>query len=186
MYKWLMQVPSDLHVESMIVTDTQKNWVAPNYRGPKPNYVCDVVLAETAGVKNQSKGDLTNDGKRRLLVRVLENRQIPDQFHQTREGMPAILETYMKNPRWMGPGKRLVIPSRSVAPNYKVLLFPHMRGEELPVTLWNQDRTKLTVKWKDQTDEFTFSKSESGRTLFTLTRNGQEKLKLKLTDIPAV
>jgi hypothetical protein len=47
------------------------------------------------------------------------------------------------------------------------------------VTLWNQDRTKLTVKWEDQTDEFTFSKSESGRTLFAFARDGQEALRLE-------
>jgi hypothetical protein len=163
----------------MIVTDTEKRWIAPNYRGPKPNYVCDVVLAEMDSMKDKSKGDLEHYGKRRLLVRVLENKQIPDQFHQTMEGMPAILETYMKNPRWMGPGKRLVIPSRSVSPDYKVLLFPHMHGDELPVTLWNKERTELTVMWDDQVDEFTFSKSDSGRTLFTLSRDGRDTMELK-------
>ncbi|MEM1108936.1 MAG: hypothetical protein AAGH99_09640 [Planctomycetota bacterium] len=181
-YKWLMQVPDDVYVQSMIITDTESRKVAPNYRGPKPNYVSDIVLAEDPDIKTASKGDPTHNGKRRLLVRVLDNQQIPNERYrqnQTFTGMPAVLETYMKNPRWHAPGKRLVIPSRSTSPDYKVLLFPHIDGQELPVTLWNKDRTKLTVKWNDQIDEFTFSKSESGRTLFTLTRDGKEVIKIK-------
>jgi len=66
-----------------------------------------------------------------------------------------------------------VIPSRSNDPNFKVLLFPYLHGEEMPVTKWNEGRTKLNVEWNDQKDEFTFTKTESGRTKVKLIRDGQ-------------
>ena len=76
--------------------------------------------------------------------------------------------------RTMGLGKRLVIPARCKgAPEYKVLLFPHLHGEALPQTEWNDDRTKLTVKWNDQTDFLTFNKGKDGRTQVTLERDGK-------------
>ena len=64
---------------------------------------------------------------RRLLVRILQcEGDLRD------DGRPARLETYVRLARWQGLGKRLVIPSRSVAPSYKLLIFPHRRGDKLP------------------------------------------------------
>jgi hypothetical protein len=73
----------------------------------------------------------------------------------------------------MDLAKRLVLPSRSVSPNFKVLLFPYLQGEEAPKTSWNSDRTVLTVLWKDQRDIFTFSKATDGHTITRLTRDGK-------------
>ena len=72
----------------------------------------------------------------------------------------------------MDLAKRLVIPSRSNNPNFKVLLFPYLHGEELPQTLWNETRTKLTVTFKDQKDELFFSKGEDNHTKIKLIRDG--------------
>jgi hypothetical protein len=66
------------------------------------------------------------------------------------------------------------LPSRSVAPNYKVLLFPYLHGEETPKTLWNADRTHLSISWKDQKDEYTFTKAADGHTVVKLVRDGKE------------
>jgi hypothetical protein len=73
----------------------------------------------------------------------------------------------------MDIGKRLIIPSRAVEPNFKVLLFPYRHGEKLPKTTWNEGRTKLVVEWSDQTDEITFAETESGRTMVTVVRDGK-------------
>ena len=45
--------------------------------------------------------------------------------------------------------------------------------KHLPQTEWNDDRTKLTVKWSDQTDFLTFNKGKDGRTQVTLERDGK-------------
>jgi hypothetical protein len=74
--------------------------------------------------------------------------------------------------RTMGPIKRLVIPSRSIGSSFKVLLFPYFHGEEQPVTEWNDNRTRLTVTWSDQKDEFIFSTGNNKRTHVKLVRDG--------------
>ena len=75
--------------------------------------------------------------------------------------------------RTMDIGKRLVIPSRSSDPNFKVLLVPYAFGEEMPHTAWSQNRTHLKVEWSDQKDEFVFSKGENSRTKVKMIRDGR-------------
>jgi hypothetical protein len=93
-------------------------------------------------------------------------------------------------------GKRLVIPSRGNNGDFKVLLFPFAttnpikgdkdainqawqkdpQGAPVPVTEWNQDRTRLTVTLEGQTDTFTFKKGADGRTRVVLERDGRSIL----------
>jgi len=113
-----------------------------------------------------------------LLVRVLERTPAaipklePNPRLETFENIKTedLHQFYLRS---MDIAKRLVIPSRSTNPNFKVLLFPYLHGEELPKTLWNENRTKLTVKWSDQEDEFTFSKAGDGHTETMFLRNGK-------------
>jgi hypothetical protein len=65
------------------------------------------------------------------------------------------------------------IKAKSVAPDYRTLLFPHVKGDALPVTTWNADKTKLSVEWKDQKDEFDLKPGADGRTRVTLRRDGK-------------
>ena len=69
--------------------------------------------------------------------------------------------------RSMGMGTQVVIGSRSVEPKFVTLLYPHRQGDELPVTQWNDDKTMLTVSWKDQTDTYRVSHSPDGRRIFS-------------------
>ncbi len=69
--------------------------------------------------------------------------------------------------RSMGLGTQVVIGSRSVEPNFVILLFPHRQGEKLPATRWNDEKTLLTVSWPDQTDTYTVSTTPDGRRVFT-------------------
>ena len=71
------------------------------------------------------------------------------------------------------------IKAKSVAPDYRTLLFPHIKGDALPVTTWNSDKTKLTVEWKDQKDEFDLKPGPDGRTRVTLRRDGKVAAELK-------
>jgi len=43
----------------------------------------------------------------------------------------------------------------------------------LPVTTWNKDRSRLTVEWKDQKDDYALSLGADGRTRFALSRDGK-------------
>jgi hypothetical protein len=81
--------------------------------------------------------------------------------------------------RSTGLEKRLVLPSRSAAPDFKVLLFPLKAGEKPPVTTWSIDGARLTIEFDGQKDEYAFAKTPEGRTTFTLTRDGTTLCEVK-------
>ena len=66
----------------------------------------------------------------------------------------------------------LSIPAFSESPEFRVLLYPHRQGDPIPETNWNEDHTELTVRIKGQTDLYRFGKTDGGRTIFSMTRNG--------------
>lgn len=148
-YKWLAQIARDLTIES-----TDVNLVNEDYR-------CDVILKEATG-------------NRRLLVRVLENVGYDG---STPPGYTDILtyndyfngNPYNSNPNYVRP--RLIVESNSVEPKFKILLYPHYQGDELPVTKWNADKTRITVTCGDDENDIVFHADENGRTDFTLVNN---------------
>ena len=106
------------------------------------------------------------DKSRRMLVRILQS-------DGADAAKPAFLETdEVPNPPQPAMKiSKLSVIANSVAPNFKVLLFPHAAGAEIPTTTFNKDRTQLTVKWSDQTDVLTFTPDPDGRTRISLSRN---------------
>lgn len=66
----------------------------------------------------------------------------------------------------------LSIPAFSESPEFRVLLYPHRQGDPVPETVWNDDHSELTVRFKGQTDLYRFGKTDGGRTVFSMTRNG--------------
>ena len=70
----------------------------------------------------------------------------------------------------------LVIPAFSESPEFRVLLYPHKQGDPIPETSWNADHSELTVKIKEETDLYRFGKTDGGRTVFSMTRNGKPVL----------
>lgn len=113
------------------------------------------------------------DGDRRLLIRLIDIKG--------GDGLGAYVETGAGFgwsdrlfERWHE--NRLIIPSYSVAPDYKILLFPHRKGDELPQTSLVGDR--MTIAWPDQKDEYTLSRSPAGATNFALSRAGKEVFEL--------
>ncbi len=110
-------------------------------------------------------------GDRLLLVRTL-GIAIPDQPTIQPIPMVATIE-YKKTAdehqftgRSMGMGTQVVIGSRSVEPRFVILLFPHRQGEEIPTTTWNDDKSRLTISWKDQTDSYAITTTPEGRRVF--------------------
>ena len=150
----------------------------------------DVVLGDKRMKRNMAEVEglggvlsvgkfMPQKGDPQLLVRVLESTESaipnmePNPRLETFENIKTedMHQFYL---RTMDIAKRLVLPSRSVTPNFKVLLFPYLQGEETPKTLWNSSRTVLTVTWKDQKDIFTFTKASDGHTITKLKRDGRE------------
>ncbi|WDE95235.1 hypothetical protein PQO03_05810 [Lentisphaera profundi] len=115
------------------------------------------------------------------LVSVLD-RTIPEDIYTN----PQIrLETFeLKDARsWpQGRGfqlqKRLVIPSRAVEPNFKVLLYPHYKGAKLPKYEWNESRNQVTVTIGKQVDVITFTMQNNGRNKISISRNNKKLAEL--------
>jgi len=156
-YEWLMMVDSDVELIK-INTD-------------------DIILGGTTKLTEGTWGTLQANPKKgdsQLLIKVL-NRNIADDNLKN----PQIrLETFeykdakdWPNGRSFGLAKRLVIPSYSKSPDFKMLLFPHYVGEEQPVITWNEDKSSVIIEWQDQKDVVEFSKNTNGRTNFMVTRN---------------
>ena len=76
---------------------------------------------------------------------------------------PGYLETITPGINGNSPITRIVIESETVAPDYKVMIFPFNTGDELPVTNWNADRTILTVNWSTGAETIYFN-SNNGLT----------------------
>lgn len=119
-YKWTAQIARGLELDRYDVSLNDDN------------YKNDIILKKALDV-----------GNRRLLVRVLENRnydgssdleyiEILD-YADVFTGAP-----YTPRPDW--ERNCLIVESTRISPNFKVLLFPYKEGDELPITMWNEER----------------------------------------------
>ncbi len=129
-YSWYMQLPSDLELKS--------------HRGR------DFILGEVDERVADGKPAL---GSRRLLVRVL-------QANATTGELTGRVESYVAHvDRRRGTNtlaKRLILEIQATAPNFKIMLLPHVVGQLLPVTTWEESGRKLRVQWDDQQDKVEF------------------------------
>jgi len=158
LYEWLMQTDMNTDVAKIEGNDI---------------ILCDAtVKRDENGLAQPAPGD------RLLLVRVLDIGR-PAKWHDTQARPAFRLETLERrdtllpdvmpdgspstNRAW-GLDKRLVVPSRSVAPDFKILIFPHRAGGELPVTTWNADRSRLIVECGGERQELRFARTAEGKT----------------------
>lgn len=166
LYEMLFQVPPDVEMERAGYFEMKDGRLRGIGQDAPRNPIGEILLRESPDPDRRAKWGKESNGERRLLVRVLE---APGDF--TQNGKPGTLETYVRIARTQQIGKRLVLPGRAVSGTYKVLLFPHVRGEQLPLTEWNANRTKLNITWDDQQDQCTFSPGVDGRTRLEFRRN---------------
>ncbi len=170
-YSWLMQLADDLELIESKQVDFTAGQKLEWYKGDPRGFRADLVLAP--------RDELQDPRGRRLLVRVLQNNR--SRNPRVAPIQPGWVETYQKDIRGQRDfalGRRLVIPSRSVAPDYKVMLFPYRAGQALPVTTWNESRTVLAIEWPDRVDTWTFQSGADGRTRATLSHAGATRLAL--------
>lgn len=196
LYDWVMPMPLDVEVASIkqiadVTMQTSALTLGFNQiSGHRSGGEFDILLGDKRMRRDMREVDNVEGGFYRagifrpskgnpmLLVRVLDKKPSPRpnlEVNPRLETMEHLKTEDMHQfyLRSMGIGKRLVISARCEGdPSYKVLLFPHLHGEELPVTIWNDDRNKLTVKWSDQTDVFSFTKGEDGRTRIKISSEG--------------
>ncbi len=137
----------------------------------------DIILGD-ATVRRDALGKPTpRKGDRQLLVRVLDLKNPADShryctkpsfrlesFERKDTLVPETKAGALSGARSFGMDKRLVIASRAVAPDFKILLFPHRHGDPLPVTAWNNGSAELSIEAGGRKQTLVLKK-DAGRTL---------------------
>lgn len=152
-YLWNMTVADDV-----VVRGTRR-------LGTGKDAVNDLLLGEKTPVEGQPE--------RRLLVRQLDE-SAPAATPETGPRLELLVLQNKPQPDFTLP--KIVLPDHSVAPAYRVLLFPHVEGDPLPTTRWNANRTRLRVEWPNQIDEIHLTPHEDNRTRVKLVRDGRPLL----------
>ena len=177
LYEWNMNVPLDVDVVKMNDADL----VLGDVFAPRQH---DAALTDPSRLREIGRLE-PKPGTPLLLVRTL---QINQPAIPTYSPVTPALETfeYLKTDdthqffrRQSGLGKRVVLRSRSVAPDFRVLLFPMRQGDPLPVTTWDVDHAQLRIEWKGQRDRCTFVKGGDGRTRIKVERDNEPSVELK-------
>ena len=158
LYQWRMILSSGVEAQNLNGTDIILGPVSAQH---------EIKRRGDSAYKDIGR-PLAKQGDPQLLVRTL--RLARPKFVE-RTPAPAV-ETveFVKNDdvhqfsgRSLGVGKRLVLPSRSVEPGYRVLLFPHRAGEALPETKWETPDV-LAVTAKGVTSRVRFTDAPDGST----------------------
>ena len=169
LYDWRMVVPTEVDLVGMKGNDIILGDVWSSREEKAPGY----SPYRDRGLPKPEKGTP------QLLVRTLEANQpdIPTQTPAARLETGEWVktdDTHQFAGRSFGIAKRLVIPSRSVTPDFKILLIPFHEGEAIPETVWNADHTEATLTWPDQKDTIRFTKTKKGLTEVEIKRDGKE------------
>ena len=195
LYEWNLPMPMDVElvsIKQLAEVEMQTSSLNLGFNkisGLRKAGDYDIILGDkrmkrdNRSVDNTGGGEwnsgryLPSKGDPQLLVRVLDKTVAPRPNLEPNPRLEVLENIKTEDMhqfylRTMGPVKRLVIPSRGNAANFKVLLFPYLQGEEQPVTEWNNDRTQLSVSWSDQKDEFSFKTGADKRTQVKLVRDG--------------
>ena len=159
-YDWNMTLPDDVCLVSSKITEFANQATEPVNGG-----ISELILGKANTPRNAERTEFyqpiyaPKKGDPMLLVRVL-NRNAEYGFPPPRVEQSGIFN-------------RVVIPARSVSPDFRIMLFPHHNGDALPRTTWSNDRTRLAVEIGDQKDVYYFGTADAGRTVFAFERNGK-------------
>lgn len=160
-FDWNISVPQDVELIEALTPE-----VVFQNTEPSDIRTDDLILGKNNIARDPLSGKLKpKKGDPLCLVRVL--------WRNTEYGFPV---PHME--KFEGYNQ-VTIPARAVSPEFRVLVYPYKYGEELPKTVWNKDRTELTVSFKNQTDVYHFGAADGGRTVLEMQRNGIEVLKSK-------
>lgn len=156
LYEWLLQTPDDLQALSI-----------------KGN---DLILGVPEAATDKTVKTATETAPR-LLMRVLDLAAVQDN-RMNDDGELLKYETYnvrrsanTGSDKDSGLGKRAVVSSYSVSPDYKILLYPYREGQPLPTSVWSPDHKTLTLTDNDVKDVFSFVPREDGLSACVLLRN---------------
>jgi hypothetical protein len=149
----------------------------------------DLLLSDATEPRNAEGLVKPKKGDRELLVRVLDLSPAahPHDYQARPSFRLEVIEKKDTNDgdgvgygmgRSFGMDRRLTVATRSVAPNFKILLLPMHAGDPLPKTTWNADKTVLTIDNAGTVDTYTFHLDATGRNRIVANRPGQKPVTL--------
>jgi hypothetical protein len=155
------------HPYALIIDDYQKD-AEPHTYDWGMILEDDVVQVSVTGQDVILGEGKTGAEARYLLVRVLNANGLKD-------GSITVGTYDLPNPSQKPITlNRLSVQAKSVAPDFRTLLFPYREGEEQPMTRWNANKTKLSIEWSDQKDVVEFTQPADGRSRIKILRNQTE------------
>jgi len=170
LYEWMMQTGENTDVVSI-----------------KDN---DIILCDASVSRDENGQPKPKKGDRLLLVRVL-NANVPAKAKDYTTKPSFRLEIFerkdtivpdgkggLSGSRSFGLDKRLVIASRAVTPDFKMLLYPMRQGDALPETTWNEKGDEISLKSGKDTDLIALKPGMDGRTRVSVDRNGASPVML--------
>jgi hypothetical protein len=171
-YDWTLGLEYDLQIakverKSLSEMDIYLTGSDPEQNGARPK---EPVASELAA------GSVIPARQPMLLLRVLNC--------TVAAGQPAAAATIVEkdnltDTKKYGNIRRLVIPCEAVAPDFKVLLYPHRQGDPVPTTTWNKTRNEVTVSFGQKKDVITFTPGSLGKTNVSVARDGGTPVQVK-------
>jgi hypothetical protein len=159
LFDWNISVPLDVELVDAITPEIQFQ-----NTNPSDSRIDDLILGKVGMPRDSLTGKIKpRKGDPLCLVRVL--------WRNTDYGFPV-----PRFEKYEGYNQ-VVVPAQTVSPEFRILVFPYKHGEPLPKTNWNADRTELTVQIGKKTDVYQFGKTDGGRTVLEMSREGKQVLK---------
>lgn len=162
------------HPYALVIDDYRKDPAGQS--GTEHEYDWHFIMQPDLSIESQDASRIIlkeSDGPRRLLIQALQI-----EGGTTELGYVEDYPGYGWSNRTFERvhGKRLIIPSYSLEPRFKFLLYPFREGDVLPQIESDGQQAQLT--WKDQTDTISFQQSENGLTAISIGRDGQQILSI--------
>ena len=157
--------------DNVVVVDSKTTEIQFQLTAPSERRESEFLLAAGSTPHEPGTGrPVIKKGDPLLLVRIL--------YRNSTYGFPApriqVLPGRPERP--FNQFSQLVVPAISQSPEFRILFYPHRSGDPLPETVWNADRTELSVTIAKQRDTYRFARADGGRTVFDFTRNDKPAL----------
>ncbi len=158
LFDWNISVPLDVDLVEAITPEIQFQ-----NTNPSESRNDDLILGKVGMSRDSLTGKVKpKKGDPLCLIRVL--------WRNSDYGFPV-----PRFERYQGYNE-VVIPARTVSPEFRIMVYPYKFGEPTPKTSWNNDRTELMVQIGKKTDVYHFGKTDGGRTVLTMETGGKKVL----------
>lgn len=158
LYDWNISVPLDVDLVEAVTPEIRFQNTDPDF-----SRADDLILGKAGLPRDLKTGKvILQKGEPLCLVRVL--------WRNSAYGFPV-----PRFERYQGYNQ-VVVPAIAESPEFKILVYPYRHGDPIPVTLWNKDRTELTVTIGKVTDVYELAQTDGGRTVFAMKRDGKKTL----------